>query len=226
MDPALAGGYWGDITASIDWCETNYELTPYIAEFFNSWSSLAMVILGEACAYMNPTGHKGFTALGHSITVVGLGSWLFHATLKYSMQMADELPMIWAIAISLYLAVTMQFKSHQMAFKWGLISWTAFTTVMTACTSGKLEFVVFQTTFNLFSIAMVYMTWRAKRDLERADMPEISRLFFHGLKWYALAGTVWLIDTNLCQYINGHDSTSVLPFNMQLHAWWHVFASL
>jgi dihydroceramidase len=32
----------------------------------------------------------------------GIGSFLFHATLWYSMQMADELPMTWTALISVY----------------------------------------------------------------------------------------------------------------------------
>lgn len=26
-------GYWGKPTATLDWCEENYAVTPYIAEF-------------------------------------------------------------------------------------------------------------------------------------------------------------------------------------------------
>ena len=29
-------GYWGRPTATIDWCESNYEVTPYVAEFCKS----------------------------------------------------------------------------------------------------------------------------------------------------------------------------------------------
>ena len=31
-DALAMDGYWGPVTASIDWCETNYQVTPYIAE--------------------------------------------------------------------------------------------------------------------------------------------------------------------------------------------------
>ncbi|GLE07402.1 hypothetical protein PINS_up017564 [Pythium insidiosum] len=39
-------GYWGAPTAMIDWCEANYEYSPYIAEFWNTISNLLFVVLG------------------------------------------------------------------------------------------------------------------------------------------------------------------------------------
>ncbi|KAJ2762456.1 hypothetical protein IWQ56_005038 [Coemansia nantahalensis] len=219
-------GVWGDVTSSVDWCEPNYEWTPYIAEFFNSWSSMAMVVLGEACARMNPTGNAAFTLLGRSITVVGIGSWLFHATLKYPMQMLDELPMLWAISIACYITVTTQYHVNRERFKLLLTLWTAFVSVLTAGFSGKVQFVLFQASFNGASAVMLYLCWRAKLELAESQMEHAARLFFSGVRWYLAAGAVWLIDTNLCPYINGRDAASVLPLNLQLHAWWHVMASL
>lgn len=219
-------GYWGDVTSSMDWCEPNYEWTPYIAEFFNSWSSLAMVILGEAVARMNPTYNSTFTLLGRSITVVGIGSWLFHATLKYSMQMTDELPMLWAVTIACYVSIPSHYKQvRRRSLKWGLTLWAICVSLLTACFSGKIQFFTFQASFNILTFVMAYMCWRSKRDLDDANMSHVGDLFSAGVKWYILAAIVWLIDTNLCGYINGRDSTSILPFNVQLHAWWHVLAS-
>ncbi|KAJ1986921.1 hypothetical protein GGI25_006031 [Coemansia spiralis] len=218
-------GYWGDVTSSMDWCEENYEWTPYIAEFFNSWSSLAMIVLGEACARMNPTGNPAFTLLGRSITVVGIGSWLFHATLKYSMQMTDELPMLWAISIGCYISITMQYDVNRRMVKNTLTLWTLFVSLLTACFSGKVQFFLFQSSFNLLSGVMAYLCWRAKRDLENSNMSHVAQLFPAGVKLYILAAVVWLTDTNLCTYINGRNESSIMPFNVQLHAWWHVLAS-
>ncbi|KAJ1962710.1 alkaline ceramidase ydc1 [Dipsacomyces acuminosporus] len=226
MAPLARTGYWGDVTSSMDWCEENYEWTPYIAEFFNSWSSLAMVILGEACAYMNPTGHPGYSLLSRSITVVGIGSWLFHATLKYSTQMTDELPMLWSAIIAFYLSITTQFNVNHTALKLGLSLWTVVVTMLTARSSGRLQFFLFQASFNILTPILAYLTWRAKKDLERAKMGHVAKLYSKGIKWAILAGTLWMIDTNLCTYVNGKDAASILPFNLQLHAWWHALVSL
>ena len=38
------GGYWGNKTNNVPqpWCEADYEVTPYIAEFWNTLTSLTM----------------------------------------------------------------------------------------------------------------------------------------------------------------------------------------
>jgi hypothetical protein len=33
--PTRHAGFWGESTATLDWCEENYHHTPYIAEFCN-----------------------------------------------------------------------------------------------------------------------------------------------------------------------------------------------
>ena len=37
-------GYWGPPTSTLDWCETNYEVSFYIAEFWNTVTNLSMII--------------------------------------------------------------------------------------------------------------------------------------------------------------------------------------
>lgn len=44
----IRGGFWGPVTSSIDWCERNYTVTPYIAEFGNTLTNIGFVVLGRA----------------------------------------------------------------------------------------------------------------------------------------------------------------------------------
>lgn len=41
-------GYWGPQTSTIEWCEENYAVSPYIAEFWNTISSLVMAYVAIA----------------------------------------------------------------------------------------------------------------------------------------------------------------------------------
>lgn len=77
--------YWGPVTASINWCEEDYVVTKYIAEFCNTTTNALFIILA-ALAIRNAFryGYERrvlFTSMGFML--VGVGSWLFHMTLKY-----------------------------------------------------------------------------------------------------------------------------------------------
>jgi dihydroceramidase len=94
-------GYWGKQTATIDWCEINYEVTYYIAEFWNTISNLVMILFPMYSLYWSYNHIKFakkskknafnrfnvnfilpdsiiYCQLG--LLLVGIGSWMFHMT--------------------------------------------------------------------------------------------------------------------------------------------------
>ena len=87
-------GFWGCQTATIDWCEPNYGVTYYIAEFWNTISNVAMVLLGAFGIWPHPTVEARFALSYFALFFVGIGSAAFHMTLLYQCQLADELPMM------------------------------------------------------------------------------------------------------------------------------------
>ena len=82
--------YWGEVTATIDWCEPNYTVSPYIAEFVNTITNIGFVVLGLFGIYMHPNLELRFYLAYVSIIFVGFGSAAFHATLKWYAQLGDE----------------------------------------------------------------------------------------------------------------------------------------
>src|SRR5258706_3964253 len=101
----VKNGYWGIIDSTIDWCEPNYIITVYIAEFFNTISSLPMVLwafLGFFLTrkYVNCESRFSFAFL--MLGLVGLGSVAFHGTLRYHYQLLDEIPMLLMDLILVY----------------------------------------------------------------------------------------------------------------------------
>lgn len=90
-------GYWGPIDSSIDWCEPNYVITYYIAEFYNTLSSLPMLFLaifGIWYTRKYATKEIRYLCVFAAIFFVGFGSVAFHGTLRFYAQLLDELPMV------------------------------------------------------------------------------------------------------------------------------------
>ncbi|CAG8447332.1 7760_t:CDS:2 [Cetraspora pellucida] len=193
------------ISCKLDWCERNYDVTHYIAEFFNTISSLCMVSAGIFGIYKHSKGFEPrFSICFASIIVVGIGSILFHGTLLFSLQLFDEVPMMFCVLMLCYSVFENQ-KEKKFG-KWlpiGLTLWGLFiTTVMVLSGSDHqnrmmqlIEFYVFQ---------------------------GIRKLWFLGSVVFLIGYIGWHIDLHFC---NGMHQ---LPFdvpNPQLHAWWHLTAS-
>jgi hypothetical protein len=87
---------WGHHTGTIDWCETNYSHSRYIAEFVNSLTNFPSIFLGLYGLYHTQTHgiplRYGLCFLG--LSLIGIGSFGFHASLRWEWQLMDELPMV------------------------------------------------------------------------------------------------------------------------------------
>lgn len=104
-------GFWDAFGAAsqVDWCEPNYAATPWVAELWNTLSSLPIFAIGlyglvrwwARRDVLEPRFGACFAALA----VIGLGSTAFHATLLRLPQAADELPMVWLSVLCLYCLV-------------------------------------------------------------------------------------------------------------------------
>ncbi|RIB11583.1 ceramidase-domain-containing protein [Gigaspora rosea] len=120
-------GFWGEPT-STDWCEKNYEVSYYIAEFFNTLSSFCLICVGIFGSIMHSKGFGYRFSLGFiTITFIGFGSIIFHGTLIYPFEHFDGIPMIFYLLILFY-SVNENKKERKFGnwfpivlFLWGLI---------------------------------------------------------------------------------------------------------
>ena len=101
---AVIVGYWLPHSANHDFCEHNYVYTPYIAEFWNTITNLAMIIppIYGIWDVRKQKFEKRFYICYSMLLTIGLGSWLFHMTLWYEMQLLDEIPMVFGSATFTY----------------------------------------------------------------------------------------------------------------------------
>lgn len=108
--PARDDGYWAPVTSTLDWCEENYYATHYSAEVVNSFTNLLFLYLGVKGIYNCSTqGHDQIFLIAFvGYLFVGVGSFSFHSTLKYPMQLVDELSMIYTTCLMFW--ATFEYK--------------------------------------------------------------------------------------------------------------------
>ena len=110
-------GFWGTPTATMDWCEENYAVSFYLAEFCtHSFTCTICVCVGNATTnflflYAGISEAMRLKRMGISgrfvvaylmLALIGLGSMLFHGTLRYEWQLLDEVPMLFIICHFIY----------------------------------------------------------------------------------------------------------------------------
>ncbi|KAI9677094.1 MAG: hypothetical protein M1817_006933 [Caeruleum heppii] len=102
--PPSGDGYWNPVTSTLNWCEEDYYATTYAAEIVNTVTNLYFMYLAiRGLISCRRDQHDTIFAIAFAgFLVVGLGSFLFHATLKYPMQLVDELSMIYTACIMCY----------------------------------------------------------------------------------------------------------------------------
>ncbi|KAI9483377.1 MAG: ceramidase [Benjaminiella poitrasii] len=205
-------GFWGPVTSSVDWCEKNYTHSYYIAEFWNTISSLAMVALGflGVALHHKSLGWKlSFSYL--LIVIVGIGSILFHATLQFQHQMWDEVPMVWTACYLMWVLLNEHGFNNKL-YAVGIAVYCAFATYVTSMNKGTTQFFMFQTSFGLVMWSDLYFVLKIYKQVKSK---QVIQLFHQGALFLILAISVWLFDSNFCFVFN------YVP-NPQLHAWWHV----
>lgn len=219
----LSAGFWGAPTSTIDWCEANYAHSFYVAEWWNTLSSLAMVAVGLFGAWRHRRVlEPRFLFAFALVSLVGLGSVAFHGTLRFGLQMLDELPMLYLVTLIVFILIEdRQQRRFGRWFPAVLWAYVALLTFLCSGTRGRVEFFVFQFSFGsleLFSLARV---WWLQRRLD----PRTRRLFRLGMGAYALAIALWFVDLKGCAWVSRTLPSHGIA-NPQFHAWWHVLVSV
>jgi dihydroceramidase len=210
--------FWGKPTASLDWCEVNYAYSPYVAEFWNTISSMWLAVIA---VFGLIQGQKLRISLSVQMSylvlgVVGVGSALFHATLLYSAQLLDELPMIYGTLIFLYCIWDFEKDSPIEKFFVPLLVLTGVTiTVVMLTHSDNPNFHQFA-----YAALVFLLIFRAYHIAYRSNISASEKAIFNFFFVYSFcvfgSGYIsWITERKLCA--NGY----VIPW-IQLHSLWHL----
>ena len=222
MVPIVREGFWGKPTSTIDWCESNYEVSFFFAEFWNTLSNLVFIVPSflewiRLSPYKISSIHL-FPLIW--LTVTGLGSFFFHMTLKYEMQIWDETAMIWEGLLVLYLFLQILFPQiiFRPFIKFSIFLYGFLLTLIYLCVQKP---IFFQIGFAIIHFSTQFIGWIVSK-----YRPSSSKLFWSAFFLNYLGFLFWNLDNYICttlQFVKAY-----LPFFLHtfihFHALWHIFA--
>lgn len=209
----LGVGYWGNRTAAVDWCEPNYTWSFYIAEFFNTVSSLPaafFALYGLFLTFKYGYGDR-FVVMNLMLGLVGVGSAAFHGTLLYTGQILDELPMVYAVLSCLYVILEMESGTKPIRPYLAplLTSYAAiFTLVYLYLPSFFIFFVL------SFIGAILFLSYQASLIYRKPTTLARQKIFILVALGSYIGGWLffWIPEVVFCDRIQA----------LNFHSWWHV----
>jgi len=195
-------GYWGEPTSTTDFCEPNYAVSHYVAEFFNALSSIPLVVVG-ICGVVHSRRLKlgvEQAACYAVVALVGVGSVSFHATLLRTGQVLDELPMLWIIL--LFIFALLRADDYRKRLPGGSVATPLLLTV--AIGSSMVYFCFgFEMFICSYAGSIVALVALALRKAFFGQAPcdgQTQRMFLLAAAWY-LGGVLllWLPGELLCR---------------------------
>jgi len=229
-----AQGYWGPATASIDWCEANYAITRFIAEFTNTLSNLVFVSWAmygvKKCREEKLPLPLALCQVG--IALVGVGSFLFHATLRYEWQLGDELPMIFCCAFITYVAFDTGSASLPRTRFVSCLPYilVIYSLVVCAIYLRYPNPVFHQVAYGLIQTVATFRSAYTARGApegtfrEQKNKADAIRYLLIGSATFLTGFLVWNIDNLFCDRISHLKEYLGTPWSFVLegHAWWHL----
>lgn len=169
--------YWGIPDISISFCEKKYVESFWIAEYNNTFSAGAYILLGILFLFTK------IQHVGYSMIVLGGSTAIMHATLRYYGQWLDECSML----IISYSALKL-FKQN--------LSNKGYLIIITYYFIIKDYFILFFLLFSSMQLYIIYLAYN-KHLIYTQKILLICYLISFSI------GTIcWFIDQMLCHYID------------------------
>lgn len=231
--PAIPyASYWGQPTASSDFCEENYVITPYIAEFINTFTNLNYCLFcyhglrtlqkQGRLTWMNASPHIGL--LG-----VGVFSAGFHITMREWPQLADDMSMVFPTAFIFLRILRFEAADAKAANRRTLIFFAILTVIYTIHLNINNPHM-HSITFGVGVHYIRYKTWellsrRIKDDRTRQHLKKMA--MFGGIS-FAFGFILWVVDQLACGTLTRAKRAMGMPwsFLLEFHGWWHIFTGI
>ncbi|KAF2794410.1 alkaline phytoceramidase [Melanomma pulvis-pyrius CBS 109.77] len=226
-------GAWGTPNSNANFCEEDYIISTYIAEFINTLTNLTYVIYGAHGIRRVRTRKDGglFSTLAvpyWGLIGVGVLSGWFHATLKYHSQMGDDLSMFLASGSLLHQLLTFDATPSRRLYMTSLILGTIVPVSIYHVWAD--EIVLHEITFGV-TVLLIGRKTRAliKEKVKSVEAKKrLTGLATFGMISGGLGYFLWNIDYHLCNHVTSFKRSLGLPWGVffELHGWWHILTGI
>ncbi|KAF1990146.1 alkaline phytoceramidase [Aulographum hederae CBS 113979] len=223
-DPRSHLGYWGTPTSNANFCEEDYAVTLYIAEFINSLTNLAYVYL--ALRYRPSKSYLKLDFMSTSLILVGLTSFIFHATLRQTLQYFDDLSMFLLAGSLLQPLYCMNQSAHLRLLVSAVITVAISTMAAIYVRSGDIRIHMYAFAFMLHLIwpRTLYLIHSKSLNRTEGEKKVLMRRFYTAVGSLVLAYAIWNVDLEKCAELRAFRERLGVPLQwlFELHGWWHV----
>lgn len=219
-------GYWDSVTSTIDWCEENYVVSPYVAEAMNTISNSVFIILAlfALSSVIRNKLETRFAIIALGFMLVGIGSWLFHMTLKYEFQLLDELPMIYATCVPMW-SIFSEGRDHTTSWIIGMTVALG-ANLLTAVYLYFKDPTIHQVAYATMNVVIVYESYQlTERNVKSAQARyNLYSTMTYGIFIFLSGYFLWNMDVHFCNSWIDLRRYIGMPYGFlfELHSWWHV----
>ncbi|ORY67555.1 alkaline ceramidase family protein [Pseudomassariella vexata] len=229
-DPHASMGFWGTPTSAANFCEEDYAVTRYIAEFINSLTNLAYIYL--ALRHPRRPGAKKafwpFDSMATALFILGVFSGVFHATMHQATQFCDELAMIiLGTAYLQKLYASGQSPTMSWVISALIVANSCFWGGVYVYTGNILHHVyIFNTMLAVIGVRTFYMFYGMGRSKE--EKARLLRRYGKSLVILISGYVLWNIDLERCFELRKIRGAIGMPWSwlLEFHGWWHVLTAV
>ncbi|KAF2706868.1 alkaline phytoceramidase [Pleomassaria siparia CBS 279.74] len=226
-------GAWGKPNSNHNFCEEDYIISTYIAEFVNTLTNLTYILYGahglRRVRKRKDGGLLSTLAIPYwGLIGVGVLSGWYHATLKYHSQMGDDLSMFLASGSLLHQLMIFDATPSQRLYRTAMILGAIIPVSVYHVWAD--EIVMHEILFGILVVLIGYKTRALIKEKVKSEESKkrLGGLATFGMMSCGLGYFLWNIDFHLCSYVTSFKRSLGLPWGLlfELHGWWHIFTGI
>ncbi|KAG9250668.1 putative alkaline dihydroceramidase Ydc1 [Emericellopsis atlantica] len=162
------------------------------------------------------------TKLGFHVYIplfLGIGSFLFHASLRQTLEYADELAMIGIIWSVLQATLSIRQSTSKVR---------AISVTLTAVVLGFSVFYVWSANILYHVLAFSYLFWWTEPGFPREKARDWNKRTWPSLGACLVGYVLWNIDLECCTMLRNVRQLVGLPWPwlLEFHGWWHILTGI